>query len=106
LITSGKDTSVFIDITGHWAAQSIAAVKEAGIMEGYPDETFRPNGLLLRGEAVRVLNAIFKRPLPQSSASSSWPDVSAKHWALQEIEAASSYVQWLPDGQVMLLKTR
>ncbi|WP_171056385.1 cadherin-like beta sandwich domain-containing protein [Paenibacillus sinopodophylli] len=95
--------SVFKDLSGHWAADAVNAAQEAGMLQGYPDGTFRPNKLLLRGEAVRVLNAVFKRPIPKE-ALSSWPDVSAAFWASQDIASASGYVQLLPDGQIRLVK--
>ncbi|MGO4181163.1 cadherin-like beta sandwich domain-containing protein [Paenibacillus sp. TAF43_2] len=106
LSLSGTAKADFTDLTGHWATNEVAAVAEAGFMKGYPDHTFRPNGLLLRGEAVRALNAIFNRPVPQETVSSSWPDVAPKHWAMLDIEAASRYVQKLPDGQVRVVKTK
>ncbi len=41
-----------------WAIQSIAAVAEARIMEGYPDGTFRPGKSITRAEAVATLDRV------------------------------------------------
>ncbi|CAM4338183.1 hypothetical protein FHS16_002626 [Paenibacillus endophyticus] len=103
-LASSDGKPSFSDLAGHWASDEVASVQKAGMMQGYPDATFRPNKLLLRGEAVRVLNTVFERPIPQEQAASRWPDVPAAFWASKDIAIASSYVQVLPDGQVRLLQ--
>lgn len=97
-------SSSFTDTSGHWAEAVIARAEAAGIIQGYPDRTFRPDGTLLRAEAVRVLNVMFDRPVPQEVAVSRWPDVPASHWAIREIESASSSLVLQPDGSVSLTK--
>ncbi|WP_052759460.1 cadherin-like beta sandwich domain-containing protein [Paenibacillus sp. DMB20] len=73
----------------HWAAGSIAASKQAGLISGYPDGTFRPGNRMTRAEAVVLLNKMFNR-LPLSGVSQpSWTDVPASHWAYGDIEEAS-----------------
>ncbi|MHA7965884.1 cadherin-like beta sandwich domain-containing protein [Paenibacillus sp. CAU 1782] len=92
--------TAFADAKEHWADGAIGAVQEAGIMQGYPDATFRPGRLLLRGEAVTVLNKVLGRPVPQAYPGTGWSDVPPAHWAKRDIEAASGYVQELPDGEL------
>ncbi len=42
-----------------WAKEAVATAVKGGIMKGYPDNTFRPNGNATRAEAVTVIvNAI------------------------------------------------
>ncbi|MFZ5825750.1 MAG: phosphodiester glycosidase family protein [Bacillota bacterium] len=43
------------DVVGHWAAEPIAYVIEAGIMQGYPDGTFKPDAPISRGEVYTLL---------------------------------------------------
>lgn len=44
------------DIDGHWAADAIKAVNDAGIMTGYEDGTFRPDRQVTRAELAKVVN--------------------------------------------------
>lgn len=47
-----------------WAREAIAAANENGVMNGYPDNTMRPQGNATRAEAVTVMvNALGKQPL-------------------------------------------
>jgi hypothetical protein len=39
-----------------WAQEAIASVTASGIMSGYPDQTFKPQGFTTRAEAVVVIN--------------------------------------------------
>ena len=43
-----------------WAVNAIAAISEKGIINGYPDGTFRPKNLATRAEAVTVITKILK----------------------------------------------
>lgn len=80
----------FTDVTADdWAHDIIAAVREAGVIAGYPDGTFRPAQQLSRAEAVTILNQLFKRGPLHGVTQSSWPDVDSSHWAFHNIEEAS-----------------
>jgi hypothetical protein len=99
---SSSAVSRYSDIQGHWAAEAIELASLADILQGYPDATFLPDNKLNRAEAVKVLNRLFKRPTA-GVPSSSWPDVSNEHWALQDIESASGTVKQLSDGSVYVM---
>jgi hypothetical protein len=89
LATEDEGITAFTDITGHWAVLEIAANKQAGILNGYEDGTFRPNGNLTRAEAVRVMNRMFDRgPLYEVSIPT-FKDVKETHWAFYEVEEAA-----------------
>ncbi|MDM5280856.1 S-layer homology domain-containing protein [Paenibacillus silvae] len=72
-----------------WAAEAIAYVQSAGLMTGYQDGSFKPDGKLTRAEAVKVLNVLFKRSPLTGAATPSFSDVPATHWAYTDIEAAA-----------------
>lgn len=93
------------DAEGHWAADAIGKAVRAGLLEGYPDGTFRPDNKLTRAEAVRVLNRLLERPVAGVPVSI-WPDVPASHWAIREIESASGAVTVSPDGSVHVTPRR
>ncbi|WP_434756388.1 DUF4073 domain-containing protein [Paenibacillus amylolyticus] len=72
-----------------WAADAIAYVQSAGLMTGYQDGTFKPEGKLTRAEAVKVLNVLFKRTPLTGAGAPFFSDVPATHWAYADIEAAA-----------------
>lgn len=45
----------FLDIVNHWAAADIMKAVEQGIATGYPDGTFKPDGLVTRAEFAVLL---------------------------------------------------
>ena len=47
---------VFSDVLeGRWSYQEITALAQAGILNGYEDDTFRPERALTRGEMAALL---------------------------------------------------
>ncbi|MFD0676560.1 MULTISPECIES: S-layer homology domain-containing protein [unclassified Paenibacillus] len=77
------------DTQGHWGEQTIARVMAAGLMEGYPDGSFKLEGLLTRAEAVTIINRLLQRGPLYGVTVPSWSDVTAIHWAFGNIEEAS-----------------
>ena len=55
----------FTDIIGHWAKDEICHAAGNGWVEGYPDDTFRPNQLISRAEAMTLVNRVLHR-LPET----------------------------------------
>ncbi|MCK6078806.1 S-layer homology domain-containing protein, partial [Paenibacillus silvae] len=84
------NTASFTDVPADlWAAEAIAYVQSAGLMTGYQDGSFKPDGQLTRAEAVKVLNVLFKRSPLTGAATPSFSDVPATHWAYADIQAAA-----------------
>ena len=48
----------FNDIKGYWAKDSILKLYEKGIIEGYPDGSFKPYHFITRGEMAEVINRL------------------------------------------------
>ena len=46
------------DIEGHWAKNSIEGVIKAGYINGYPDNTFKPNNPITRAEVSKIVSLI------------------------------------------------
>jgi hypothetical protein len=44
----------FPDIAGHWAENHIQKLATCGIVNGYEDETFRPNTVITRAQAAMI----------------------------------------------------
>jgi len=49
-----KVPAVATDVRGHWAAQWILPVAQAGIMEVFPNHTFQPAGAVRRSELAQI----------------------------------------------------
>ena len=63
LIVSTED--VFSDVkAGKWYSDYVAWAAEKGVVEGYPDGTFRPNAPVTREEAVTILGRYHNKNVP------------------------------------------
>lgn len=102
-LTSMCFAKEFTDLSrNHWAYPVIQEMTKEGILSGYPDGTFKPNGEITRAEFAKILATTFE--LENHEA---WPyDDIYNHWAKSYIESADWYmrekesfnVPHLPDG--------
>lgn len=77
----------FADIEGHWAEQTIVELTEAGVINGYPDGTYKPEGTVKRSEFLKLL---IVAALPEGLDISDAPS-SMDHWAGQPLFVAETY---------------
>lgn len=49
------------DVKDHWAEANIDLAYALGLINGYPDGTFRPNQLITRAEAMTIVNRVLNR---------------------------------------------
>lgn len=80
---TGQYTDV---LTNHWANQVIGAARQAGIVAGYPDGSFKPDQAITRAEAVAMVNRAFG--YTGRGSSRNFADVTPAHWAYGEIQKA------------------
>ena len=74
----------------YWAAKEIERISQMGIMTGMGEAQFAPDKSLTRAQAVKVLNRLFKHPIAgQNEEFSLFTDITNKHWAFYEIQAAA-----------------
>lgn len=88
-LTTSSQTS-FSDVApGSESARAIAAMKEAGIILGVGDGTFRPNELLTRAQMAIILDRAYNIGANEriSNASITINDVPHDHWAYNSINA-------------------
>ncbi|MFH1683736.1 MAG: S-layer homology domain-containing protein [Candidatus Margulisiibacteriota bacterium] len=84
-LMSEETLSTFRDLKyGHWARKYILEALEEGIVKGYPDNTFRPNGLVTRAEGVAMISA-FAGLTGSKISEVPYSDVPGRHWAIKEI---------------------
>ncbi len=73
-------TDIFKDIAGHWGKSYIEKMNKAGVINGYEDGTFRPDGTVTKGEfATLIVNAL---KLDTTKAEG--------HWATEFVNAAKA----------------
>ncbi|MBE6538827.1 MAG: VWA domain-containing protein [Ruminococcaceae bacterium] len=94
--SAGKDTH-FSDTSGHWANDFIEAARELGFIDGYGDGTFRPNQLVTRAEAMKIINRTLDRVPHKDHLHKDmivWSDnMNKKKWYYAEVqEATNSHV--------------
>ena len=89
----------FVDTQGTWAEQSINKLSAEGIINGYPNGTFKPDGLISRAEFSAVLSKALKLPTYNANQGS-FSDVKPDFWAYRSIESVSvnEYVSGYPGG--------
>lgn len=78
----------FKDTAGHWAKDAIDKAYAQGIIKGYGDNTFRPDALVSRAEAVAMANRTFR--LQKTVVENPFTDISPDHWAYNDILTAVS----------------
>jgi hypothetical protein len=90
----------FVDVgEGYWAKSPIETTGTIGLVQGYPDGSFKPQGALTRAEmAVLIVRA--KGIEVPTSADKIFSDVAPDHWAAPYIKIAKAYnwVEGYPDG--------
>ena len=60
LVLADKVELPFSDTEGHWAEKYIRNLYFSGIMEGYPDGTFKPDAPITRAELAKVVDEVLK----------------------------------------------
>jgi len=75
------------DITGHWAEKDIESLVAVGAINGYSDDSFKPNDTITRAEFVTVLVKAFKL---NSQSGKVFTDTT-DHWAKDYIGAAAAF---------------
>jgi hypothetical protein len=71
------------DIQDHWAVKPIQNLADQGVIDGYPDGTFKPDQAVTRAELAKM----FSKSLGcQQVSGSKYPDIDG-HWAAQYMNA-------------------
>jgi hypothetical protein len=85
--------------TDYWAKSPIEQTGTLGLVEGYPDGTFRPDRALTRAELATLL--VRASGLALAEGGKSFKDVPAKHWANAYIKTAqvAGLMEGYPDGK-------
>ncbi len=92
-LNMAEESHNFIDVTSeHWADNIISAVYGEGWVNGYEDETFKPENKITRAETVSVINRVINRDASNVSMNENpYSDINEEHWAFEDIMAATTY---------------
>jgi hypothetical protein len=84
-------TRNFTDVpANHWAAGSIGAVANAGLVGGFPDGSFHPDDKLTRAQAIVVLAKALRGANINPAALSAYSDAQAvPSWAQDSVSTAA-----------------
>lgn len=88
----------FSDTGGHWAESYIDALSSRGVINGFPDGSFRPNQPVTRAQFATIVSNGFQ--LAGAVGAARFIDVSPSYWATSAIStaAANGLVSGFPDG--------
>ena len=79
------------DIDGHWAEESIKRAIDKGIINGYPDGSFKPDNSVSRAELAKILTIAFDlnsaAKLPEE-----FEDVENNQWYYSYVQKAAYYI--------------
>jgi len=86
---SGFGVAQFTDTHNHWASNYVALAADRSVINGFPDNTFRPGSPLTRAEAAALLVRADGRNPQAHLQQTHFVDVSVGHWAFNYIMSAS-----------------
>ncbi|WP_052329654.1 carbohydrate binding domain-containing protein [Thermicanus aegyptius] len=90
-------TPVKSEIQNHWAKQQLEKWISQGLLTGYADGSFKPDGEMTRAEFVQIVNNLFGFT---EESDNTFTDVDPKKWYARPIAIAKSanYISGFPDG--------
>jgi len=77
----------FSDTSTHWAAEDIDYMVSKGILNGYTDDTFRPENNITKAEFIKIVNRTFNFT---AKSNINYPDVATNAWYYEEIRIADA----------------
>ncbi len=86
----------FPDAVQHWGGGVISALQVSDVVNGYPDNTFRPDRKLTRAEFVKMLVETSRLPYSAQGQSAIFLNDVGDHWCRPYIERAVSNKILLP----------
>ncbi|MBD2872374.1 S-layer homology domain-containing protein [Paenibacillus arenilitoris] len=96
--TPEPEAPVFNDVSDHWASDAIGKLAKAGILEGMPDGSFKPDNRMSRAEYMAVLYRLLG--LEDAGSSPAFTDVPNDVWYSTYVKSLSAMniVSGYPDG--------
>lgn len=97
-------TSPFSDLdVNHWAYKAVTDMVNKGIIQGFPDGTFRPNDPVTREQFAKLLVLAMEIPL-KTPSKPTFADVTQNDWAYPYVEACANYLTGYKSGNKFYFK--
>lgn len=77
VVQAPVEGAVFTDMAGHWAKDNVAAMYEKGIINGFPDGTFRPGQNVTRAEFAKMIASVLGL---DTNYKADFADVAQNSW--------------------------
>ncbi|MGG4146051.1 S-layer homology domain-containing protein [Paenibacillus algorifonticola] len=90
LKTDSQTSISFHDTASSWASPYINTLAAKGIVNGYADGSFKPDGTITRAEMVAILARLLDLGKLSAGDPASFEDVNSSYWAKDVIEQASA----------------
>ncbi len=94
----------------HWAYDAVQKMKQDGVINGYEDNTFRPDKKISRGEFAKIF-ATSLNLLNDDTEDVYFADIDSSHWAYPYAKVLASYINldeddegnyiFNPDGEIL-----
>ena len=96
---SYSNETLYYDVSKHWAKNAINALTKTGIIEGYEDNSFRPDNKISREEVTKILSTL-EETLPENTNVKGFIDVFEGDWSYKYITklAKSGIINGYEDG--------
>ncbi|MGB3199739.1 MAG: S-layer homology domain-containing protein [Nodosilinea sp.] len=93
----------FADLNSqHWAWPILADLRQRNLIEGFPDNTFRPAAPITRAEFATQMAQLFDLPLkqPELAEPTIYTDMAPSHWAYRSVQRAvqMGFLSGYPDA--------
>lgn len=84
----------FNDVTSdHWAYSEVTAMSQSGILQGFEDNTFRPNETMTREQYAKFFSTAYNLQW-NTDESIVFTDIKADRWSYNYIHASKGYIGW------------
>lgn len=84
----------FTDVKGHWADKYINYATVSGWIDGYEDNTFKPDQYITRAEVMKIINHMLGRRVNEEGLTPDakrWVDNSQDKWYYYEVIEATNF---------------
>lgn len=99
--------SNFSDVSNdHWAFDTINEMKEAGILNGYEDGTFKPDQAVTREEFAQIVFKLNGSQKADSETIQNYYDVKNDRWSYDAVQLIGNSIKETSDGYVYFYPER
>lgn len=81
-------TETFPDMNNHWAKLYVQNLVDEGVIEGYPDGSFRPDNKVTRSEFVKLIASALNLPAMEQASSVFSDESQIPDWAKSYVQSA------------------